>query len=481
MSLTSALNNAFSGLRANTRAAEIIATNISNATTESYGRREVALEPGLNGTGGVHISGVTRHSDPVVMADRQNSDASLGYSDSMYAFAKGLENAVGESGAPGSLTGRVSSFENALLSAASNPASTQRLELVATTANDLANTLNALGAEVQDARATADRNISNQVDSLNSAMVRLDEINNKIIKASSTGGELASLLDERQKVLDSVSEIVPLRVVERERGDIAVFTAGGAALLDGRPYEVGFTQTNAIAAGTTLSGGGLSGLTLHGLALDSGPNGPFAGGSLAANFEIRDAEGVERQAELDGIARDLIERLDDSGPDGTLAAGDPGLFTDAGLAFVPANEVGIANRISLNNLVSPSGGGAWRLRDGLGAAGPGEVGDASLLQGVSAALSTSSVPSSSNLASVSRSFIDHSAEFASAASGSRVRAENQRSFASSQNIALKELEMSKGVDTDSELQRLMQVEQQYAASAKVMSTVDELMERLMAI
>ena len=63
----------------------------------------------------------------------------------------------------------------------------------------------------------------------------------------------------------------------------------------------------------------------------------------------------------------------------------------------------------------------------------------------------------------------------------RVRADGEQSFTSARHTALKELELSKGVDTDAELQDLMQIEQHYAANARVMSTVDDLMQTLLSI
>lgn len=482
MSLSGALHNAFSGLKANSRAAGLVSTNISNATTEGYGRRTLGLVPGAVGTtGGVRISGVLRFSDPVLTGDRMVSDAALSNESTSFDFARRIENLVGVSGVPGSLTDRINVFENALLNAASNPASTQRLEQVATSAASLTLALNEISDQVQVARQSADSSIGAQVDAVNNGLARLDALNDNIVAARSTGTEAASFYDERQRVLDSIAEIVPLRVVERDKGDIAVFSRGGAVLLDGSPVPIGFDRSYGIDAGMTFGGGQLNGLTLNGTPVDTNGLALFAGGSLAAQFDIRDGSAVERQAQLDGIARDLIERLGPGGPDSTLAATDPGLFTDGGLAFVAANETGIAGRVEINALVAPDSGGAWRLRDGLGAATQGDVGDARLLQGISDALGAATVPGSSGLTSIPRSFANHISEFASTVTGERVRSENAQTFVSVQNTALKELELSKGVDTDQELQRLMQIEQHYTANAKVMSTIDDLLERLMSL
>ncbi|ETA52829.1 FlgK family flagellar hook-associated protein [Ponticoccus alexandrii] len=482
MSLSTALYGAFSGLKANSRAAALVSTNIANATTESYGRRELDLRSGPSGTGGgVLIDGVLRNVNPVLIADRRQSDAEMALGGTLFDFATRFETELGDSETPGSLVGRYTALENALLVAAADPSSAQRLDQVSLTADAVSTKLNALSRDVQAARLDADKEIGRQVTLLNETILRLDGINDDLTKAASANGDPAALLDEQARLLDSISEIVPLRVVQKDAGDIALYTTGGAVLLDGRPSEIGFTPVNAMDPVFTQAGGDLSGLTINGMFAKASGNGVLKGGSLAAQFEIRDEVAPARQAQLDAIARDLIERLGPGGPDATLAATDPGLFTDDGLAFVPLNETGIAGRIRINTLVGPDSGGSWRLRDGLGAATTGPVGEARLLQGISAALEAGTVPSSPALPAVNASFATHVADVTSDAAAARVRAEGQKTYLNAQNTQLKELELANGVDTDAELQRLMQIEQLYVANVKVMQTVNELMKQLMSI
>lgn len=482
MSLSGALNNALSGLTANVRAAGLVSSNIANATTESYGRRTLDLSSGQDGgPGGVRVDGTLRHVNQSILSDRRQSDAAFAEGESLYTFSRQLELAVGDSDTPGSLTDRVTAFENALLTAAGNPSSTQRLEMVSNAADALADTLNTLSSGVQQARSDADRAISTQVETLNTTLGQVDVINQDIVSAKIQDKDASGLMDERQRLIDSIADIVPLRTVQRDNGEVALYSTGGAVLLDGNPIEIGFDPTPFIGANQTLQNGALSGLTMNGNPVTAPPGGMFRGGDLAAQFEIRDSQGTTRQAELDGIARDLIERLGPGGPDASLGATDPGLFTDAGIAFDSLNETGIAGRVALNDLVAPGSGGSWRMRDGLGATTQGPVGDARLLQGVGDALAEISNPSSAALAPVSRSFADRVADFSSDVASSRVRDEANKTYQATQHTILSELELSEGVDTDQELQRLMQIEQQYTANARVMTAVDQMLERLMSI
>ena len=181
-------------------------------------------------------------------------------------------------------------------------------------------------------------------------------------------------------------------------------------------------------------------------------------------------------------ARDLIDRFQAAGLDASRAPGDPGLFTDGGAAFDPLNEVGIAGRIAVNVAVQPENGGEyWRLRDGLGAVAPGPAGDGSLLQDLQQALSQTGTMVSGNLGATSRSLSGHSASFVSRIGQDRLSLDQDISFAAARQRELTALELEGGVDTDAEMQRLLIVEQNYSANARMIQTLDEMMEALLRI
>ncbi len=190
MSLTGALSNALSGLTANARAASIVSSNISNALTEGYGRRELELSPsGPAFGGGVRIDGVTRHGNPVILADRRVSDAETASVTELQGFAVRMEMLAGDPSSTGSLGGRMAALENALITAASNPASTQRLDTLSRAADDLAKTFNTVSHGIQASRQDADRGIRVQVEQLNDTLARVETLNTRITAATRLGRE----------------------------------------------------------------------------------------------------------------------------------------------------------------------------------------------------------------------------------------------------------------------------------------------------
>ena len=139
MSISSALSNAVLGLRAASRGAEVISNNMSNALTPGYGRQELDLASAQ--LGGVRIVGITRHVDAGLASDRRNAESAHGSAELSAGFQTKLEGLFGIPGDASSLSGRLSAFESALVTAASRPDAPDRLSDAISQATDLANGL----------------------------------------------------------------------------------------------------------------------------------------------------------------------------------------------------------------------------------------------------------------------------------------------------------------------------------------------------
>ena len=482
MSLSSAMLSAVSGLATASRLAGVASNNIANAQTPGYVRRAADVTSiVLDGAGtGVTVSGIRREASPLLLAERRESAASAAAADTTQDFLVSVEKALGDADSADSLVGRIAAFESALISAASRPESQSQLLSVWTAASALAGHLNDASAAVQSSRAQADAEISAQVTSLNDALAQVASLNDRIRVAKASGADANDLIDLRQKTVDGISAIIPVREYARDGGEIALFSTRGAVLVDGRASVFGFAAAGAVTSDQTVENGGLGGLSLNGRAVGTGL---IAGGSLAANFTIRDDLGPQMQANLDAVARSLVERFQDEDVDTTLGPGDPGLFTDSGAAFAPANESGLAGRIALNSAADPDAGGSLaRLRDGLGAAALGEAGDSSLLIRLKEALTQATTAASgASFATGQHSLSGFASAMSSDVATRRINAEAEASFSAARLTAVTEQEAALGVDTDAELQDLMQIEKSYAANARVLQVLDQMLQTVMEI
>jgi flagellar hook-associated protein 1 FlgK len=229
----------------------------------------------------------------------------------------------------------------------------------------------------------------------------------------------------------------------------------------------------------TLSSGGLVGISVDGVPIAADGLGKLAGGSLGAAFVARDDTLVAAQQKLDHAAAHLIQRMQGGSVDPTLGPMDAGLFTDAGQPLDPLNTTGLAGRIEVNAAVDPArNGDTRRLRDGLNAPAPGAAGDSTLLLATGAALSSSQPIGGSGS---SRSVAGHFADIQSSIGQARVEADQELGFTNARQATLAEAEAMTGVDTDHEMQMLLRVEQAYAANARLVQTVEAMIDRLMEL
>jgi flagellar hook-associated protein 1 FlgK len=485
MSITGALFNALTGLTATSRGIEVVSSNVANARTEGYARRELLLESqtlGSHGTG-VRVIGVQRMVDQGILADLRLADAAVAAGDTRLAFHNRIGGLVGTPGEPGSLSDRIAVLQAALVEASNRPDNGARLVAAVAAASEIATRLNSVSDDIQTTRIETDDEIGRVVAKLNDDLGKVRDLNVEIRKLDGAGRDYSALADQRQKLIGEISAVVPVRELPRDNGMIALVSPGGALLLDGQPAEIGFASVGFITADMTLASGALSGLTVNGRPSDiTGGNGALGGGRLGALFDIRDGLAPEAQGMIDALARDLHDRFADPSLDPTITAGQPGLFTDNGAALAPLDEVGLAGRLKINAQVDPAqGGAAWRLRAGIYAASPNAAGDGALIAALADRLEVGRVPASGPFGSSARGAGALAGEASALWSGRTQSLEKGLTYAGSRADTLRNLHLQDGVDTDHEMQELLALEHAYAANARVVSTVDDMMQTLLGL
>lgn len=490
MSFTPSFSNALSGLTATRRLADIASNNLANALTDGFARKSVELGSAvLDGTGvGISVRDVTRAADPNLTASRRQADGEAATFEAQAEALSRLGRVFGEATADDGLFRRVESFEEALRLFAETPESEPRQVQAVEAAKDLVAYLNRLSEEARFVRQEADQTIAAQVETVNSNVERIDRIDANIVRLRASGQDVTGLIDERERLIDEVAAIIPVRVHAQSNGSVHLTTTQGLYLLGERPVPLEFTPRPTITAAMRYDpsgAGALSGLTLNGIdiAPDSTHPQRLVEGALAGNFIVRDGVGVEFINRIDQFSADLIARFEDPAVDPTLTAGTAGLFTDNGAPLDPLQVEGLAGRISLNVLVDQDAGGEpRRLRDGLQSTAPGPAGSdtipRALLDALRSARPAGSIPGVSG----NMSAFQMVTAIADATGTARVRAEDTYAalLGTRETLALAESERI-GVDTDLELQSLIQIEQAFSANLQVIQTASRMLEELTEI
>ncbi len=484
MSIGAALSNAYSGLTANSRLAEIISSNVANALNENYSRRSVELSANsVGGKGaGVKVDAIIRFEDAVAVSLRRGADADSALSSVLASGYAKLGTALGQPGEGGSLPTMVVGFEAALVAAAATPESGPMQANLLRAATGLVTTVTNISTENQRIRMDADAEISRQVEVVNSALGDIDQLNREIQMQVAGGNDASALMDQRKHLIDKIAGILPIKSIRRDDGQVALFTNSGAQLLDGNRAQLQFTATNLITPDMNVASGTLSGLSLNGVPVPIGFSGGLLdGGSLSANFALRDVIVPEADRRLDAFSADLMQRFESTALDPSITPGMPGLFTDAGAALNPADTEGLASRLKINANVDPTLGGAlWHLRDGLYAATAGNAGFGIILVAMRNAVTQQQIPPIGSGVAGSVNLGEFAADIVSQNGVAAQNANEKYVFNAARAATFRESEISgAGVDTDYEMQQLMLVEQAYAANARVVSVIDNLLQTLM--
>ena len=480
MSVSHAINAARSGLQVSGLRADIVATNVANATTPGYVRRSALLAETTLGTTthGVRVAGVDRARDDGLTGQRMLLTSDLSQASLRSSTWQTIASRIGNSTDGPGLFNSLNSFESALKAAAATPESEATANSVLNAARSLVNQLHGLSRMVETQRGEADREIADGVKIVNKALKDIEQLNVEISSNEEASVQVAALKDERQRLLDTISEYIPIETVRRDRGSVDVVTKEGVFLIAGKAQTIDFSPSNSFVASQTVENGQLSGLSVNGTELTPGASAwsALSSGLFGALFTLRDSDLPELSRQLDSVAGDLITRLSADGIDPTTASGAPGLFVDSD----PGAGDGLASRIEINAAVDPAAGGQlWRLRDGLAATAEGPPGNNTILSAMVDALTEIR---SINENGIQGSFTatQLSAHLSSMVGQTRIAHDSVLASTTAQHTIAFEAEQSlTAVDVDAQMQELLLIEQAYAANARVIQVASQMIQRLM--
>jgi flagellar hook-associated protein 1 FlgK len=274
---------------------------------------------------------------------------------------------------------------------------------------------------------------------------------------------------------------VPVSTIARADNDMMIVTADGTTLFETVPRHVAYTPTAAYGPGTLGNRIYVDGVPISPA---SGAN-TSAGGSLAAMVQLRDSFATDFQAQLDEVARGLISAFSEADP-GNPADVRAGLFTWSGAPAIPADgtlATGLAGELSLNALIDPQqGGNPELLRDGANfdynAADHASFSDRLIgyTTGFDAAANYVSVDGTI----VSRSLNDYATSVISWLEDGRKSATTAAEGRNAMLVRTAEaLSNVTSVNVDEEMALMLELEQSYAASAKMMQVIDEMLQTLL--
>ncbi|WP_426613869.1 flagellar hook-associated protein FlgK [Bradyrhizobium sp. McL0616] len=487
MSLTSALDSARSSLMASGVQSSSISRNIAGASTTGYSRKITVLDnlPGA----GVYVAAIQRAASSGLYSNVLTATSAAATQSAIYDGLQKIATAtVDDPELDQSPTAQLNALKQALQQYANAPDNATLAQAAVTSAKDMATALNQATQTVQSVREGADADMKTSVQNINQLLSQFQTVNTAIVKGTIAGDDVTDYLDQRDSIVSNLSQEVGVTMSIRTNGDAALYTDSGVVLFDKTARTVSFAPVTSYSAGTTGNAVFIDGVPV------TGANSvmPIKSGKLAGLAQLRDSDTVTYQSQLDEIARGLINNFKESDQSGAALPDVPGLFTYPGAPAMPASatvSVGLAGTISVAASVDPAvGGNPNLLRDGAisGSAAyqyntAGNAGYSTRLQQLIGNMDASQPFDATTQGKPNGSVIDFASSSTSWIENQRKAANDSSTYQSTLlDRSTTALSNVSGVNMDDEMSLMLQVERTYSASSKIISTVDQMLQSLLA-
>lgn len=422
--------------------------NIANVNTEGYSRKRVVFASsdvelrsfGVLGSG-AEVLRIESVRNLFLEARIQAELQAYGFYQGRQESLSQLESLIaGSDGA--NISEQLSRFLDAFLELSGDPSSIALRESVLAEGNQLAwsmrNSAAQLGLMEQGTRIQ----ISDTVQTINSLLTRIGELNDKLLPVLNRGIDGGSLYDERQQLLNELAALANVQVQVDASHNMVISTHNGTLLLVGS--EVSPLTVEQTSAGAVVR---------H---LGADVSAEFTSGKLGGLLGFQNQTLADAQSALNSLARELMSVFNQ-----THSAGFD-LQGDAGGALFSATADSEASTLVLT-LQDP------RL---LAAAGtPGAVGDGQNAQAL-ANLRDQGIEGLGG--QTLRDF------YAQVLFNVGLETRSARSNLALQEKVLAQLQAQResvsGVSLDEEAVNLMQYQRAYQASAKLIRVLDSLLE-----
>ncbi len=494
------------GMTAQQTALYVTGQNVSNASTPGYTRQRVNFQqtapyptPGINApliTGqmgtGVDAGSIQRIRESFLDIQYRSENSKLGYWQARSDSLNKMESIMNETTDTG-LANSIDQFWSALQDLANDPTNSgsrsvvrQRGEAVADTFNYLSNSLTTVQNDEKD-------QIDVTVKQINSLLTQLDNTNKQIGAVEPSGYLPNDLYDERDRLIDELSSLVNIRVTYEKPGGNPNSNAEGKA-------SIKMIDDNGSELGVLLAGSGYNELKVNYDGADQSVN-TIQFGATTLDFSklnstgklksLIESYGYESNGKATGTYPDMLNELDnlaytfatefnkvhESGMSPNEIANktndDIPFFADTNSAAI-TDRKGFASRIqlaqqiqnSLDNIATADGSDPANVT----------VGDATNVKALANVIKTQFDYGANN------EMADFQGYFQNVIGGMAVISQEATRMTTNstalQQAVDQKRQSTSSVSLDEEMTNMIQFQQAYNASARMITLQDELLDKI---
>ncbi|MBV6521264.1 MAG: hypothetical protein MNPFHGCM_01397 [Gemmatimonadaceae bacterium] len=455
--------------------------NIANAQTPGYSRQRVEMSPmmplvlpfGSVGMG-VEIADIARLRDTFLDGSfRRDAAATDAYG--MRRDLLGEIESILSEPSDSALSATLDAFWNAWADLSNNPGNPISQGVVRHRGQQVVDMFSSTTSRLSDLANRTRERLTLTVGEINSLAEQVARLNGEISAAEASGNQAPDLRDARDRLCDQLARLGVSRAEPQQDGSVAIYVGGMAIVSGNRSRALEVRGGTAVAIGLV------------------GDPDPMIGvsGALAAMVDFINVDSVAAQSRLDGLARGLVNGVNEYHASGWTASGDalgnsnwnPLLgptgsrvnFFDT--ASLTAGTISLSAEVLNDPTVIASG-------DVQNAPGNNNIALALAALRDDGGMDALRTRLGANFGAVigfppGTSYAEHYRQTVTDVGVQVADAENQRVVFDAMATQADARRMSvAGVSMDEELTRLMQFQQGYSAAAKIIGTVDEMMQTL---
>ncbi len=305
------MNIARGALLAQQKGMDVTGHNIANVNSPGYTRQTLILESSeetpvtrIKLGYGVTADSVIQAFDRFTAKNITEKTASLAEYEtkkSTLDYVQGLFNEATENG----LNKVTADFWNAWQDLSNNPAGIAERTALLEKAQNMVQEFHGIRNGLTQTKDEMNINLKGGIEEINTLDGQIAKLNERIVEAEASGTQANDLRDQRNNLIEKLSESTDISYLEKDNGSLTVTTKSGIALVDGNLYW-------------TLS---QQGDNIYWNNIQSDISSELTGGKIGAWLDLRDDILPQYMANMDELAGTMIQQVNNLHYNGYTLAG----------------------------------------------------------------------------------------------------------------------------------------------------------------
>jgi len=450
--LNTSLSIAVQALQANQGALNVTSNNIANVNTPGYSRQVAILneaptfqENNITFGGGVTLEQFQSVRDQLLQLRIYEETQQQGNSETQFNSLSQIEGIF--SNPSQGVGGALSAFFNSLSQLSTNPTDANARQAVLTSANNLANSFHQAVSSLTTIGTGLDQSVPQTVDQINRLTSQIATFNGQVAQMQGLGKDPGTVQDQRDELIRQLSGLINISVTQTEHG-LTLTTAKGVPLVvANQSYGLQSNANNSVLEHVYSAQG--QDITSQ-----------IQGGQLGGTLQVRDQALPQLFSQLNDLASQFATSFNMQHAAGFDASGNAGqnFFNPLPSTTAAAANFGVA--ITNPSLIAASSDGS-----------AGSNGNLEQL----VALRNQQLPAGANPMDLYSNLVLQVGNLGT----------NANAAVTATNLSLQQLTDQRssvsGVSLDEETTNMIKYQRAYEAGARVVTTVDSMLQTLMSM